>query len=555
MMIVDLLRIVGSLGVFLYGMRVMSDGIQKAAGSRLKSILNYMTRKPVVGVMTGFLITALVQSSSATTVMVVSFVNSGLLSLVQGISVVMGANIGTTVTTWIVSFFGFKFKITSIALPVVGIGLPLIFSKRRKYRDIGEILIGFGLLFIGLMFLKDSVPDIQNHPDTLEFLRSYTDLGFLSYVIFILVGSILTVIVQSSSAAMAITVTMAYLGWIDYYTGAAIVLGENIGTTVTAYLASLGTNVNARRTARAHFLFNLFGVFWISIVFRHFADLVLAIAPWNSSLNANFPLNLALFHTLFNITNTLIFLPFTSKFSRFVEYLVKPKERDLVTEYTLKYISTGLQDTADLNLIEARKEIDRMAQITLDMFETFMEVYHHPTVKMGDKVQKVRKHEDLTDRMQLEISKYLVDCSQDELSEANMRNVSALIRIVNELENIGDSCFKLILVAERRYDERLKFHTDADREIVQYSRLILDYVNFYRTHLDGHLDQNELEYAYKLECDINDTRDELRALTEKRMKSGSDPHAELLYLDLLKNFEHIGDASLNIAQALGRIVD
>ncbi len=552
-MIVDLLRIVGSLGVFLYGMRVMSDGIQKAAGGRLKSILNYMTRNPVTGVLTGLLITSLIQSSSATTVMVVSFVNSGLLTLIQAISVVMGANIGTTVTTWIVSFLGFKFDITSIALPVVGLGLPLIFSKRRKYRDVGEILIGFGLLFIGLMFLKNSVPDIKDHPETLEFLKRYTDLGFLSYAIFVIVGSVLTVVVQSSSAAMAITVTMVYLGWIDYYTAAAIVLGENIGTTVTAYLASLGTNVNARRAARAHFLFNLFGVFWISFIFRHFADFILQIAPWDSALKANFPLNLALFHTLFNIANTLIFLPFTKKFAKLVEYLVKPKQRDIDVEYTLKYISTGLQDTADFNLLEARREIDRMAQITLEMFTIFMDVYNHPTAKMGDQVLKVRKYEDLTDRMQLEISKYLVDCSQDELSEANMRNISALVRIVNELENIADSFFKLILVVERRYDERLSFHKDADNEVNEYSKLILEYVDFYRTHLDGSLTQEELEYAYDLECRIDRNRDELRTLTEKRMKDGSDPHAELLYLDLLKNFEHIGDASLNIAQALGKI--
>lgn len=554
-MIVDLLRIVGSLGVFLYGMRVMSDGIQKVAGSRLKSILNYMTRNPVTGVLTGLLITSLIQSSSATTVMVVSFVNSGLLTLIQAISVVMGANIGTTVTTWIVSFLGFKFDISSIALPVVGLGLPLIFSRRRKYRDVGEILIGFGLLFIGLMFLKNSVPDIKDHPETLEFLKRYTDLGFLSYAIFVIVGSVLTIVVQSSSAAMAITVTMVYLGWIDYYTAAAIVLGENIGTTVTAYLASLGTNVNARRAARAHFLFNLFGVLWISMIFRHFADFILQIAPWNSALKANFPLNLALFHTLFNIANTIIFLPFTKKFAKLVEYLVKPKQRDIDVEYTLKYISTGLQDTADFNLLEARREIDRMAQITLEMFTIFMDVYNHPTAKMGDQVLKVRKYEDLTDRMQLEISKYLVDCSQDELSEANMRNISALVRIVNELENIADSFFKLILVVERRYDERLKFHKDADSEVNEYSKLILEYVDFYRTHLDGSLTQEELKYAYDLECRIDRNRDDLRALTEKRMKEGSDPHAELLYLDLLKNFEHIGDASLNIAQALGKIED
>jgi len=552
-MIMTILTIVGSLGVFLYGMRVMSDGIQKVAGRRMQSILNYMTSNRVIAIFTGFLITSLIQSSSATTVMVVSFVNAGLLNLVQAIGLIMGANIGTTVTTWIVSLIGFKFKISSIALPIIGVGLPLLFSKYRKRRDVAEILVGFGLLFIGLMFLKNSVPDIQNHPEALEFLTKYTDLGYLSFIIFVFVGSLLTIIVQSSSAAMAITVTMAYLGWIDYYTAAAIVLGENIGTTVTAYLASLGTTVNARRAARAHFFFNTIGVIWLALLFRPFADIILHITPWDSSLRANFPLNLALFHTVFNITNTLLFLPFIRKFAHFIEYIVRPKERDMTMEYSLKYISTGLQDTPDINILKAKKEIGKMADVTLEMFELFLEVFQNPTAKMGEKVDKIKCYEELTDKMQFEISKYLVDCSQEELSEANVRNVSAFIRVINELENIGDSCYKLILIVQKRYDEKLKFHSGSVTEILDYAKLVLEYINFWRSHLNIHLESEELEYAFEMERQINQTRDKLRAVTETRLKRGANAHSELLYLDLLKNFEHIGDASLNIAQALGKI--
>ena len=258
------LSILGSLGVFLYGMRVMSDGIQNVAGERLQQILNTMTKNKFLAILTGFIITSLVQSSSATTVMVVSFVNASLLNLTQAIGVIMGANIGTTITTWIVSIVGFKFKISAIALPIVGIGLPLIFSKLKKRRDLGEVLIGFGMLFLGLMFLKQSVPDIKQHPEVLSFLQNFTSLPyFWSLLFFIFVGTILTIVVQSSSAAMAITVTIAAFGWIDFPTAAAIVLGENIGTTITAYLASVGANVNARRAARAHFLFNVFGVLWM----------------------------------------------------------------------------------------------------------------------------------------------------------------------------------------------------------------------------------------------------------------------------------------------------
>ena len=319
-----------------------------------------MTANRVAAIFTGFFITALVQSSSATTVMVVSFVNASLLSLTQAIGVIMGANIGTTVTTWIVSIIGFKFKISAIALPVIGVGLPFMFSKFKKRRDIGEILIGFGLLFLGLMFLKESVPNIKNNPEILEFLKNYTNLGFLSFVIFVIVGSILTVIVQSSSAAMAITVTMAFMGWIGFETAAAIVLGENIGTTVTAYLASLGTNVNARRTARAHFLFNIFGVIWMAFIFRYFTQFILKIAPWDSSLQINLPLNLSLFHTVFNIINSLIFIPFIKPFAKLVEKLVKPKASDLSKEYTFKYIKTGLQDTGQLNIQSAKSELNKM---------------------------------------------------------------------------------------------------------------------------------------------------------------------------------------------------
>ena len=295
-----ILKLMGALGVFLYGMRVMSEGLQKSAGTKLKSILDFMTQNRVFAVLTGFIITAFVQSSSATTVMVVSFVNAGLLELAQAIGVIMGANIGTTVTTWIVSLIGFKFKITAIALPVIGIGLPLIFSKVQKRKDFGEVLVGFGLLFLGLMFLKQSVPDIKTHPQALSFIQNFTDLPFfLSTIIFVILGTILTIVVQSSSAAMAITVTMAAFGWINFPTAAAIVLGENIGTTITAYLASIGTSVNARRAARAHFLFNIFGVIWMLFLFRFFVGdnnrMQWLQQQFQKKLKYQFPLKLALF--------------------------------------------------------------------------------------------------------------------------------------------------------------------------------------------------------------------------------------------------------------------
>jgi len=551
--IILIFKLLGALGVFLFGMRVMSEGIQKVAGKRLQSILNYMTANRFAAVLTGFFITSLVQSSSATTVMVVSFVNASLLSLTQAIGVVMGANIGTTVTTWLVSIIGFKFKITAIALPVIGVGLPFMFSKFKKRRDIGEILIGFGLLFLGLMFLKESVPDIKSNPEVLEFLKNYTDLGFLSFVIFVFVGSVLTVIVQSSSAAMAITVTMAYMGWIGFETAAAIVLGENIGTTVTAYLASIGTNVNARRTARAHFLFNTFGVIWMALIFKFFTQFILNIAPWDSSLQVNLPLNLSLFHTIFNIINSLIFIPFIQPFAKLVEKLVKPKESDMSTEYKLQYIKTGLQDTGQMNIQTARAELDKMVGVIDDMFNTFLEVFRNPDKKMGSSVEKVKDMEDLSDQMQVEITKYLVECSKEDLSERSVMNLNAIMRIVNELENIGDSCYKLMLLTERKYNNNIQLHTKAMEEFNDFTSLLVESMALYKLRMNEHLEKQVLDLVYKLEVKMNNLRDNLKKATQYRLQEGSNVKAELLYLDLLKHFEHIGDNNLNIAQALRQV--
>ncbi len=444
-MLLTILQIVGSLGVFLYGMKVMGEGLQKSAGNKLQSVLNFMTQNRLMGILTGFFITSIIQSSSATTVMVVSFVNAGLLSLTQAISTIMGANIGTTITTWIVSFFGFKVKITELAVPIIGLGLPLIFSKRKKYRDFGEFIVGFGILFIGLGFLRESIPDITKYPQTQEFLGSLSRYGVWSFLIYVVAGTLCTVIVQSSSAMMTITVTMAFSGWLDFPSAAALCLGENIGTTITANLASLGTNVNARRSARAHTIFNLFGVVWMGLVFHQFIYLVSAIAPWDFYVRENLPLNLALFHTLFNLSNSIILVPFVGYFSLLVEKLVKPGERDKITEYKLQYISTPLQDTADINLIEAKKEVERMVLVVENMFDTTLELYNNPGKKIADKVEAIGKTEELTDQMQIEITKFLQQCLQEDLSEENFNHIYVLMRIVHELESISDSIYNLCL--------------------------------------------------------------------------------------------------------------
>jgi phosphate:Na+ symporter len=534
-------------------MRIMSTGLQKVAGNRMQTILNYMTKNRFIAIFTGFFITALVQSSSATTVMIVSFVNASLLTLTQAVGVVMGANIGTTVTTWIVSYFGFKFNIASIALPIIGIGFPFILAKMQSKRHLGEVFVGFGLLLLGLVFLKDSVPNIKENPEVLAFLQNYTDLGLLSFLLFVAVGTILTVIVQSSSAAMAITVTMAYKGWIGFDTAAAIVLGENIGTTVTAFLASIGTTVNARRTARAHMLFNVFGVVWMSVVFSLFIKFVLNIAPWESELQENLPLNLSLFHTSFNIINTIIFIPFITPFTKLVERLVKPKIRDQGIRYQLDYITIGPPNTSDMNIIKARKELVAMAGIIDTMFGKFLTLFNNPQKKMGNIVEELKSMEELTDEMQAELTGYLVHCSQENLSDKNVKNVNAMMRIVNELEHIADSCMKLTYLLQRRYDKKIELHEKAYIEINDFAELVQSFINLYKDKIVMQSDQRVLDIAFQLEKKINQSRDQLKKAAQYRLQQGGVVDSELLYLDLLKHFEHIGDNSLNVVQALRNI--
>ncbi|MCF7927948.1 MAG: Na/Pi cotransporter family protein, partial [Spirochaetales bacterium] len=378
-MVIQILEIFGSLGLFIYGMRTLSDGVQKAAGERLQSILKFMTSNRFAGVATGFGITSIVQSSSATTVMVVSFVNAGLLSLFQAIGVIMGANIGTTLTGWIVALFGFKFDISEIALPAVGVGLLLIFIRKLGKSDWGEALVGFGLVFLGLSFLKAAVPDIDNNPEALKFITELTADGFGARLLFILVGAVLTIILQSSSASMAITLTMAFSGWIDFPIAAAMVLGENIGTTITAIIASIGTNVHARRAAMVHMMFNILGIIWLQFLFYPMIHLVDFIVPGPLNTSIGIPAHLAMFHTTFNIINTLIFIWFVGWLERFVTYMIPEKEKlpEEPFQYKLDYISASFQDTPELNLLKAKAEIGKMAEVIKNMYETFLHVFNN----------------------------------------------------------------------------------------------------------------------------------------------------------------------------------
>ena len=542
--IVTILEIVGSLGLFLYGMKVMSDGIQKAAGDGLQSILNHITSNRFVAVFTGFAITAIIQSSSATTVMVVSFVNAGLLTLTQSIGVIMGANIGTTITGWIVSILGFKFKIAALALPIIGIGLPMFYSKSRKSKNWGEFMIGFGLLFIGLGYLKKSVP--SDNQALIDFIAPYTDLGFGSVALFVLFGAIITIIVHSSSASMAIVLTMAASGLVGLDVAAAMIMGSNIGTTIDAYLASIGATVNAKRAARVHLLFNILGVLVILLVFNPFMSFIKWIIPGNEITTT-----LAMFHTIFNITNTAIFIGFVPQIANLVKKMVPDKaiEIDPFT-YKLEYITSTIQDTPELNLVKAQKEIVHMTQVVEDMFKTYLTVFQNPDKKMGDEVEKLRNMEDYSDQMQEQITSFLMECTKENLNESGRNNATHMIRIVSELESIGDSCFSLIMLSEKKYTKDIPLHENAIDEIMTYSKLVDEFIQFIKNHINEHLSQKNFDKAHELEDKIDNYRNKLRKEARNQIAEGADVKGELLYIDIVRHIERMGDYCLNIAQTL-----
>lgn len=551
--LLQILIIFGSLGVFLYGMRMMSEGLQQAAGSRLQKILAYMTSNRFAGVASGFLITTVVQSSSATTVMVVSFVDAALLTLRQAIGVIMGANIGTTVTAWIVALLGFKFSITSAALPAIAIGTAMLLISKVDRDDIAHVFIGFGFLFLGLSLLKDAVPDIRNNPEILQFLANYTDLGFLSFLLFVVVGTVLTVVVQSSSAAMAITLTMTFNGWIDYPTAAAIVLGENIGTTVTAYLASLNSGANAKRAARAHTFFNLFGVLWMAALFQPALALVDAIVPGSIASRTDIASHLAMFHTLFNVTNTAICIGFVPFFEKLVYRMVPESAVEDARSYRLPYVRTGLQETVELNILTARGELARMAEKVEELFLYFDELFRNPKKKVRSRRKEQEDSFALVQKMQEEITSFLVECSRENVSEQTATNLNGMVRIAAQLESIADTSNKLVKLADRKAEKDIKLDDSLMGEIEAYSQLVSEFLSFNKEHLRNHLTEEEYARATEMEEKINEYQKRYKKASQKRLRTGSAVKAELFYLDILRHLEHLGDFSLVLSQALSQV--
>ena len=558
-----LLQVLGALGIFIFGMKLMSESILKLSGEKLRSIMGSMTTNRFAGIITGFFITCLVQSSSATTVMVVSFVHAQLLNLTQSIGVIMGANLGTTITAWIVSLFGFKFKVTAIAVPIIGIGVALSFLKGVKRRHLGGFLTGFGLLFLGLGELKNSVPDVKSNTEVLEWLASFSEYGFGSIIIFVFLGTLLTVVVQSSSAAMAITLTMANLGWLNFEQSIAIILGENIGTTITAWLASLPANTAAKRAARAHFMFNVIGVIWVLILIVPFSNFIhwlydssTSFLPWEKlgSERTDLTNKLALFHTTFNFTNILLLVAFVPRIATLVTRMVKDK--DTGQEGTFQYLHSYNLRAGELNFQEATRAVQRLGGITQEMFEKFIDVYEHPNKDMSSQVKELNALEKESNAITEELTEYLIRCTSDEVSEETRERAFSYMRVASELEEIGDCCHRMTNRAVRRYRKNRLVTDAAEKEVIQFGKLVQRFIELYSSKLDSEVSASDMEMTLDFERAINEKRKELRKRSVGRMMESPDNvKGELLYFDIVNTFERIANHARNVMQGLPKKTD
>ena len=554
-MIFTFLAIFGSLGLFLFGMKVMSEGLQKVSGEGLRALVANMTRNRFAGIVSGTLMTTLVQSSSATTVMIVGFVNARLLTLKESIGMLMGANLGTTTTFWMIAFVGFKFNLSAFALPCVGVGVALIYFRQSKMRESGEAFIGFGLLILGLSFLKDSVPDVQSNPEMFRFLADWSGLGISSVFIFMFFGIVLTILVQSSSVAGAITLTLAAKGWIGYEDAAAIVLGENIGTTVTANIAALAGGTESKRAARAHFLFNVFGVCWILPVFYFYADFIALLVPGDPDVPAHMLFHLALFHSLFNLINTGILVGFVDKLTYFATLMVREKKgrAEKLDGEHLQFQAANLPQTGEINLAEAEKEIRNMAELTRAMFRGFNQVYENPDLDMGPRVKELKAMEERSDRLAFDITQYLIFCTSAKLSRERLNQVTVMLRVISELEEICDCTLNLVKLAERKYRKKRVLPAGTQEAIRNFSGPVDQFMGFYIQCLTKKVTHSEIEIAMQLENTIDASRKKLRKEAVRRMSDPANIKSEMLYIDILNNIESIGDHSLNILKLLSQI--
>ena len=570
--ILQIFTLLGALGMFLYGMNLMSSGLQKAAGDKLRSFLSAMTSNPAKGVLTGLGVTTVIQSSSATTVMVVSFVNAGLLTLAQAISVIMGANIGTTVTAWMVAFLGFKADISLLAVPLMLFGFLFSNSKKNQRQNIGELIVGFSLLFLGLSFMKNSVPDLRETPQVLEFVTTWASHGFGSVLLFLVFGTVLTLVLQSSSATMAITLIMLSMGWIPFHMACAMVLGENIGTTITANIAASVGNTQAKRAAMSHTIFNVFGVIWALILFKPFTALVgkiielfglpnpaaegFAVVEGSADTSTAALYGLSMLHTLFNTINTCILVWFVKLIEKAVVWIIKAPKDQEKEQFRLKYISAGPLATPELSVEQAFDEIIHFANISRNGLG-----YAKDAIMATDKDTfeemrgKLVKYEEISDRIEYEIAAFLNGVSAGEISEATSLKIKAMYKIIGELESLGDSGEAISRILSRRNSHSKSFDASAigniEAMVAEVDKAYEAMISNLTAAHEGRL--NDISNAYTAEERINKLRNELRE-TEIEELDNHDKNYQtsVYYMDVVGELERMGDFLINISQSLER---
>lgn len=593
--ILDFLCLLGAVGLFLYGMKVMSEGLQKAAGDRLRNILSAMTRNRFAGLFTGCAITALIQSSSASTVMVVSFVNAGLMTLAQSMAVIMGANVGTTFTAWIIAIFGFKVNISILILPLIALAVIMLFTNKSRAKSIGEFLVGFSFLFMGLDMISSYVPDLQNNPEMFACLKEYASMGFSSVLLFTLVGLVLTALIQSSAATFAITLIMCSKGWITFDLACALVLGSNIGTTITPLLASMSGNVAAKRAAMGHLLFNVLGTVWCLFVFVPFAEfnawLTEAIGQGNpealygfvnnleqtspeiynhlfdntlpsshsaltriAAMQMSVSFGLSIFHTTFNLVNVTIMIWMTKLYVKIVEFLVPSKHRE-DDEFTLKFISGGMLNAAELNIAQAEKEMWVYAERVGRMIDMAQNLVHtkEKSEDFNKLYSRLEKYEDISDRMELEIAHYLNRCAEGRLSNEGKLRIAAMLGIISEIESIADCCMGVGKILMRKIESNVIFNDEIYRNIdlmYGYVRQAMAMIIEELRDIEN-VGERTIIDSYNKEREINNMRNSLRSANIENINSGHyEYQAGIYYMDIIGVLEKTGDYIINVVDTI-----
>lgn len=539
-----ILELVGSLGFLLYGMKLMSDGVQQSAGEKLQRALSVLTGNRFMSLLTGLIVTMIIQSSGATTVMVVTFVNAGLMTLTQSVGVIFGANIGTTITAWIVSIFGFNFKISAFAIPVFGLGYFLSILKKGAYKNWAEAIMGFGMLFLGLSGLSDVFT-----PEQLGWLFKIQGSGVFAILFGFVVGIIITALLHSSSAFSAIVITMAYNGLVSWELAAAMTLGSNVGSTIDAILASMGTSADSRRAALIHVMFNVFGTVLALIFFKPFLEIVMFVTPGRE--NSNIAIRISMLHTVFKTLSTIIFLPLQNPIVKLTRLIIKDDKETESKTFKLEFTEFLGKESAPTHIIQAEKAIADMTDVVSDMFDKIQIGVTKRNVEFIERYkQESVDSENYVDQMHEQITHYLIKCQSLHITEKQLNHISGMIQIVDELENMSDSCYATLMLIYRSIEKKMKFLQEDMERLLPYLELVRQFLQFIRRNINNQITPEKLELARELEDGIDAFRKDLKKVARKRLEGGADVKSELLYIDVIRRIENIGDNCFNISENL-----